>query len=68
MKPFIKEHLEQLIGFTITEIGEDVAEDERDRMQTLTLEKDGGPGEYFKLTVYVSQDEEGNGPGHLFIE
>lgn len=62
-KKFYLEHYGQLVGFTVKEIGIDESDADIGPMFALVLEK----GKQ-KIHAFISQDEEGNGPGFLEIE
>ena len=55
-------HLNQINGGKITQVGAVEGEYPGELWQILRIEKDGKT-----FQVEVSQDAEGNGPGHLFI-
>ena len=57
-----KKHYGQLIGYTIEAFALEIEDD--DRIFPVFLVKKGNKA----FQVAVSQDEEGNGGGHLFIE
>lgn len=54
--------LASLIGWTVTDVYGDARD--RDAAPVLTLRK---PGEPLARFAAVWRDEEGNGPGHLYI-
>jgi hypothetical protein len=62
-KDYTFEHLEQLIGFTVTRIVKAEDDEYTEGSYGLVLEKDGK-----KKQAWIDQDPEGNGPGHLDIE
>jgi len=62
-RKFYEQHYGQLIGFTVIGIGID-DEDETIEAEFCLVMKKGNQ----TLNVFISQDEEGNGPGFLEIE
>jgi len=64
MHPAIRANLEQLKGFTVTSIEEEPDTDICPPMAILIFQK-VGTGKI--IEAYISQDEEGNGPGHLML-
>ena len=62
---FAKKYFGQLKGYIITDFNLEVDPyDSYIKFPTFTMTKFGSP----PIKVSVSQDEEGNGGGHLFIE
>ena len=63
-KEYFTEHYGQLIGFTVEGVGVDTS-DETGMAPTFCLVMKKGRKQ---LNVFISADEEGNGPGYLEIE